>query len=307
MEPLFTPGETWDSYQARVRGISKSCPSFQHRPPITAFEGDIVSIVVGPDNSTQTFKVHKGLLTHYFEYFRGAFKNEHFIEAQSGVVRLKEDDPSVFKLVYNFLYTGTLYDGMTMPKRQLSLPARNYGERGLSGLPVDSRGKESDIPLTFEQLFDLYVFANARICLTLENIVVSLVFEKALLDKMLHIDDLVYSEEKPHLLLACNRLAAALAYIVAKYTPASLISDNYDRIPAAFLAEIISVKDELIDEQQHHQPTTGRTLDMCRFHDHGRHHVVDITSQPENKSSDPYNSDPFAFQLPGTILPTFRF
>ena len=49
-----------------------------------------MNLYVGPEESL--FTVHKSLLCHYSDFFRGAFLNDVFEEAKEGVVRLKEED-----------------------------------------------------------------------------------------------------------------------------------------------------------------------------------------------------------------------
>lgn len=66
----------------------------------------MVIVKVGP--LEKEFHIHKGLICHYSEYFRDAFK-AGFQESE-GMVKLNQDEVDVFQCFFNWLYTGKLLD-----------------------------------------------------------------------------------------------------------------------------------------------------------------------------------------------------
>ena len=139
-----------------------------------------------------------------------------------------------------------------------------------------------------KQLFDFYIFANGQICPTLQNVVVPLVFEKAILGGMLLIDHFVYLMENTNNHPRCNKLAELLACIVANYTPSSLVPKYHEQLPGQFLAEVICAKDELVEDRI--WLNDGRALDLCRFHEHPPQDVVVVKGQADKRSSSPFSS-----------------
>lgn len=76
----------------------------------------IIEVKVGA-NPAASFFLHKGALSFYSRYFRGAI-NGSFAEANSGIVNLSTEDPAVFKRFVAWLYT-----------RKLELEESSEGER----------------------------------------------------------------------------------------------------------------------------------------------------------------------------------
>ena len=97
----------------------------------------IVFVHVGPQK--KVFGVHKGLICHHSAYFKGALQGE-FKEAIDGVVVLADDKPEIFSYFYSWLYTGEI--------------KRTGGTLRYS---------------LFEDLLDLYIFAQKRIIPDLQN------------------------------------------------------------------------------------------------------------------------------------------
>ncbi|MCJ1469512.1 hypothetical protein MMC07_008145 [Pseudocyphellaria aurata] len=106
----------------------------------------IIYAKVGPDNTS--FGIHRGLLCHHSSYFDRAL-NGNFREAVEGEVVLADEDPSLFARFNEWLYTGVF------------LLNNEIGQ---------------DIP--FEILVDLYVFAEKRGVIRLQNAVIDCMIKK---------------------------------------------------------------------------------------------------------------------------------
>lgn len=64
----------------------------------------MATIEVGDGEVKRTFYAHRGLLTFYSGYFKAALEGG-FAEAQSGVIKLETEEPSVFEAFITWLYT----------------------------------------------------------------------------------------------------------------------------------------------------------------------------------------------------------
>ncbi|KAI4693273.1 uncharacterized protein J4E88_001644 [Alternaria novae-zelandiae] len=67
----------------------------------------LITVVVGEAPDQRHFSVHEGLICARSEFFRRAM-NGKWIESKNRMVRLPEDDPKVFDIYINLLYTGRL-------------------------------------------------------------------------------------------------------------------------------------------------------------------------------------------------------
>ena len=67
----------------------------------------MITVTVGEGSAATTFVIHEPLLTSSSAYFQRALKST-FKEGDTGQVNLEEDDPQVFGLVNEYLYTGTI-------------------------------------------------------------------------------------------------------------------------------------------------------------------------------------------------------
>ncbi|GAB7360233.1 hypothetical protein MBLNU230_g7993t1 [Neophaeotheca triangularis] len=84
-------------------------------PPLNAFE-EVVWIAVGGESGAseaKTIPVHKGVLTFYPGYFKGAL-NGGFAEAQSDTITLKTESASSFAHLVRWMYTRQLPNRGTM-------------------------------------------------------------------------------------------------------------------------------------------------------------------------------------------------
>lgn len=85
---------------------------------------------------------------HYSAYFRGVFGG-NFQEAKQGLVHLADEDPKIFKKVYEWLYTRNLADTL-----------------------------EGEMKLNFAVLLDLYLFGEKRMVPTLQNDTIDVIIRK---------------------------------------------------------------------------------------------------------------------------------
>ena len=67
--------------------------------------GEVVEIKVGSGTNQKSFMVHEGLLRYYSGYFEAALGGS-FAEATSRIVKLEEEEVSIFKRFVLWLYTG---------------------------------------------------------------------------------------------------------------------------------------------------------------------------------------------------------
>lgn len=67
----------------------------------------MITVIIGKGSAATTFVVHEPLLTSSSAYFQRALKST-FKEGDTGQVNLEEDDPQVFGLVNEYLYTGVI-------------------------------------------------------------------------------------------------------------------------------------------------------------------------------------------------------
>lgn len=95
--------------------------------------GPIVIVRVGIGEKQRTFKVYKGLLTHYSAYFLKALKDT-WAEGEDKIVQLPGEYRVGFEVFYNWLYTRSIY----------------------------TPTKTGEIPLTYECIINSYIFGDAH-------------------------------------------------------------------------------------------------------------------------------------------------
>lgn len=69
----------------------------------------VATIIVGQNDSAETFFLHGDLLTKRSGFFAAALGNKRWVESQQMVVRLPEDDPKLFDIFAKFLYCTKIY------------------------------------------------------------------------------------------------------------------------------------------------------------------------------------------------------
>ncbi|KAI9811447.1 MAG: 40s ribosomal protein L44e [Pycnora praestabilis] len=112
------------------------------KPPPKSLYDTIIFVDVG--KSKRRFGIHKGLLSYYSTYFNSAI-NGNFMEAQTGIISLPDDEEDIFEIFNSWLYTGKVRD--------------------------DTRG-EDEGHLSFQQLTHLYVFGDSKDVVKLRNAVI---------------------------------------------------------------------------------------------------------------------------------------
>ncbi|KAI4634342.1 hypothetical protein J4E83_001660 [Alternaria metachromatica] len=66
-----------------------------------------VTVIVGKEPDQQRFSVHEGIMCARSEFFQRAM-NGNWTESKERIIRLPEDDPEIFNIYINFLYTGNV-------------------------------------------------------------------------------------------------------------------------------------------------------------------------------------------------------
>ena len=80
------------------------------QPPRVEHGDEFVKIIVGSEG--KQFTIHKNLICAASDFFTTALKS-NFIEAAEQKVALPEESPQLFQLVYDWLYSGRVSDGVT--------------------------------------------------------------------------------------------------------------------------------------------------------------------------------------------------
>ncbi|KAF2112095.1 hypothetical protein BDV96DRAFT_456384, partial [Lophiotrema nucula] len=115
----------------------------------------MVTIVVGKGDKQKSFNLYKDVLTFHSTYFRNALKHE-WVEGQSKIITLTEDDPDVFQIFSYWLFSKRLYH----PD------------------PAIQASDLNDIPLTFRRICEIYVLGDMRGIPELCNATLDLFFAK---------------------------------------------------------------------------------------------------------------------------------
>jgi hypothetical protein len=80
------------------------CPKPFPRPPPSAYD-EILTITVGEPDVAKVFRVYRGVLCHYSEYFK-TMLNGSLKERGSNELTIEDIAPEIFELFYNFFNTG---------------------------------------------------------------------------------------------------------------------------------------------------------------------------------------------------------
>ena len=80
------------------------------QPPQVNHGHEVVKVIVGSEQ--QIFTVHKALICTASPFFQTALASG-FIEGAEQKVQLPEEDPQLFQLAYDWLYSGRVADGVT--------------------------------------------------------------------------------------------------------------------------------------------------------------------------------------------------
>ena len=82
------------------------------QPPQVDHGDEVIPIVVGPEGAQRKFTIHKNLICAASEFFQAALSS-NFVEASEQKVNLPEEDPQMFQLLYNWLYSGRVAKGVS--------------------------------------------------------------------------------------------------------------------------------------------------------------------------------------------------
>lgn len=229
----------------------------------------MVQIVVGKDVE-KTFYVHKGLLSHYSEHFANMFNAPTGIEAHSGIARLDEDNPETFQLFYNFIYTGRIADCVkinsdiqySIENHRRTMPIKLY----LSDQAQEhaQARPEGSVPLSFEQLFDLAIFADTYSIPVISDTIISLVCDKICTEMRIPADQLQYLQEN---LSRKSKLLELLTIMLAFCVDMQSIGTYRDCIPRAMMANMFYYHRYMYaNSHKGDAPDGDQEMNACHWH-----------------------------------------
>ncbi|KAF2435921.1 hypothetical protein EJ08DRAFT_692493 [Tothia fuscella] len=223
----------------------KICPMIAKNRENTQFAtlfDELVTIEVSPEK--KLFQIHKGLICHHSEYFRGAFKGG-FKESESKLVTLKEEvDHLAFQAFYQWLYTGKIRDD------------------------EDEISWEASRDCQF--LFNTYIFGDAHGIPDFQNTIVDRMYT-SFMDKsaipVTYIKNLYEHTTKGDNL---RRFLVDIFQSMSQCEAVEFFSpSDQDHYPQEFLFELS--KALLEDDPGRERPWTMKDwgkLDTCRYHNH---------------------------------------
>jgi hypothetical protein len=201
------------------------------------FQGGVVTVVIG--STKKSFTVHKDLLIFYSDYFRAAF-NGSFIEAIDKKINLLDTDQKAFEHFYAWLYTRKL-------------------------------ASEDDKPLSWDNLFDLWVFGDRFQVPLLQNSVIDEMFAKEKRDDtfQLHMIKPVYEKTVD---------GSLLRKVMIEFVAHGMcLSDDDDGAMSVvyhqyYTVEILSDVVKELETSRKKKVPYGKTpkRDKCFFHVHGK-------------------------------------
>ncbi|KAF1967551.1 hypothetical protein BU23DRAFT_411489, partial [Bimuria novae-zelandiae CBS 107.79] len=62
------------------------------------YSGGLTKVTVEHEDDAREFHIHKALIMHHSEYFRGALRPDAFQEGETGEVTLRDIDPNAFAI-----------------------------------------------------------------------------------------------------------------------------------------------------------------------------------------------------------------
>jgi hypothetical protein len=146
----------------------------------------MVKVVVGENRGTRDFVIHEALLTSRSRFFKKAMAGD-WKEAEEKLVKLPEDDPAIFALYEQLVYTGRIpaFDGQPEPIEEEKSDGdfddddSNYDDDNDGDDDNDSDGDGDNDE--YESLAELYVLAEKLQDLGAKNTTV-----KAIIAKITH-------------------------------------------------------------------------------------------------------------------------
>ncbi|KAI9050836.1 hypothetical protein LZ554_004955 [Drepanopeziza brunnea f. sp. 'monogermtubi'] len=82
---------------------STSVPESKEAPSLRRPQ-KVVTVIVGPEDTKETFIIHKGIICHYSPFFNAAF-NGNLIEGETQTMRLDDVNSEAFGLLVHYFYT----------------------------------------------------------------------------------------------------------------------------------------------------------------------------------------------------------
>jgi len=191
------------------------------------------------DQSKQDFTIHKDLLVFYSDYFRAAF-NGSFVEATDKKVDLFDVDQRVFEHFHAWLYTRKLVH-------------------------------EDDEPLSWGNLFDLWIFGDRFQIPMLQNCVIDEIFAKVERDKGApkFMAGIAYkSTVKGSPLRRASIELLAYSSLLGDEDDSMMADDCLHHFTLDILADTIKEPDAARQNKLPYDKKPGR--DKCFFHIHGK-------------------------------------
>ena len=170
---------------SRLNLLTKKCPSLAYRSSIAAFDTPI-EVTVKNDSTSQTFTCFRGALIATSGYFSCALSGRWALN-NSGHVTI-EDDPKMFQFFLNYANTGRVVDGTELLDVEYVTPRPGLSDHtNEEDWPVQLRADGYEAVLSkgmglwstsFDDLVEIYAFADRRDAQGLPDLVVSMVLEK---------------------------------------------------------------------------------------------------------------------------------
>ncbi|KAF2241958.1 hypothetical protein BU26DRAFT_387892, partial [Trematosphaeria pertusa] len=104
----------------------------------------LVTVRVGKEPESKDFVAHESILTSRSEFFRRAL-NGNWEEAHAHIVHLPEDEPDIFGIYLNYVYTGRLHT-MSVDSEELAT--------------LDHNKFRTTVNEEYNNLFCLYILAE---------------------------------------------------------------------------------------------------------------------------------------------------
>lgn len=144
----------------------------------SAYISKIVTIEVGVGTKKHTFYAHHDLLTFYSGYFRAALDGG-FAEAQSGVIKLDVEEPTIFQDFVMWLYTNK-----ARADESDDMLKKNCATHYLSCVRLWIFADRRDIPLLMNEMVDELQKTLARTWQYPDNVIKE-VYENTVDDSLL--------------------------------------------------------------------------------------------------------------------------
>lgn len=234
--------------------------------------------MVGKDEP-KIFHVHKGLLAHYSECFARAFGNDNWLEVE-GTASLDADEPEVFQLFQNFIYTGRLTDGLRLTSysyivKDDTRPIRLRSIEKNSNQMEPSHTQEDCVPLSFELLAKLACFADMRVVPTLTDMTNTLLLRKVFTEAYIPLS--LLDRVAKHLPRGC--ILRGMLSVVIVFLGDKRDFDAYkDRLPQTFVTDLACRQLRLFDIAFERSGEWRKFWTTCLSHDRccRQGHVVHV-------------------------------